>query len=99
MNSIRSSSIMIPMPKNNSYSINNNIFDPINNSPPNEFILKLNLRSTIYDNNNNNNNNNNHSENYLEYLNYRKKETKETNLYLHRIYTSNFNIPSSLEKK
>jgi hypothetical protein len=95
MNSIRSSSIMIPIPKTNSYSINNNIFDPINNSPPNEFILKLNLRSTIYDNNNNNN----HSENYLEYLNYRKKETKETNLYLPRIYTSNFNIPSSLEKK
>jgi len=84
MNSIRSSSIMIPIPKNNNYSINNNIFDPINNSPPNEFILKLNLRSTIYDNNNNN-------ENYLKYSNYKKKE--------HRIHMCNFNIPSSLEKK
>ena len=85
MNSIRSSSIMIPITKNNSYSIDNNIFDPINNSPPNEFILKLNLRSTIYDNNNNN-------KNYLEHSNYRKKETRETNIYLHHIH-------SSLEKK
>ena len=80
MNCNRSSSIIIPIPKNNIYSlhistfnqinrqfssnkynqkrklemsegVNNNIFDPINSSPPNEFMLKLKLRSTIYGDN------------------------------------------------
>ena len=39
----------IPIPKkNNIYSLNNNIFDPANSSPPNEFMLKLNWRSNHY---------------------------------------------------
>ena len=49
----KSNSIRIPTPstKNNIYSLNNNIFDPSNSSPPNEFMLKLKLRSIIYNDN------------------------------------------------
>ena len=111
MNCSRSSSIMIPIPKNNIYSlqlspfnrrhtlftsvkdnrelemsegVNNNIFDPINSSPPNEFMLKLKLRSTIYGD-------------YLEYSNNKKKDK---NIYLSSSDNSDsFSISSSLEKK
>lgn len=85
MNCTRSSSIMIPIPKKNSYSINNNIFDPINSSPPNEFIVKLNLRHNIYDNKH---------QTYSEYS-YEKKEKKEKNIY----FTPDHLVSSSLEKK
>ena len=119
MNSTCSSSIMIPIPKNNIYSlqlcrfflrepnrrcrqftsdkdnrelemsegVNNNIFDPINSSPPNEFMLKLKLRSTIYGDN---------IQNYLEYSNNKKKDN---NIYLSSDNSDSFNISSSLEKK
>ena len=30
------------------YSLNENVFDPSKGSPPNEFLLKLKLRMTIY---------------------------------------------------
>ena len=32
----------------NEYSLKQNIFDPSNNSPPNEFLLKLYLRMSLY---------------------------------------------------
>jgi len=111
MNCSHSSSIMIPVPKNNIYSlrlstftqrnrqftsdkdkqelemsegVNHNIFDPINSSPPNEFMLKLKLRSTIYGD-------------YLEYSNNRKKDK---NIYLSSSDNSGcFDISCSLEKK
>ena len=38
----------IPIPQNNNYNENNNIFDPTNSSPPNEFIMKLRVRSFLY---------------------------------------------------
>ena len=44
----RSVSSPIPIQKNNIYSLNNNIFDPNNSSPPNDFLLKLSQRSLIY---------------------------------------------------
>jgi hypothetical protein len=31
------------------YGLKRNIFDPSNDSPPNEFMLKLKMRMTIYD--------------------------------------------------
>ena len=34
--------------KTNEYSLKQNIFDPSNNSPPNEFLLKLYLRMSLY---------------------------------------------------
>jgi hypothetical protein len=33
----------------NEYSLTQNIFDPSKSSPPNEFMLKLQLRMTLYD--------------------------------------------------
>ena len=49
----KSNPIPVPKPttKNNIYSLNNTIFDPNNSSPPNEFMLKLKLRSLIYNDN------------------------------------------------
>jgi hypothetical protein len=53
----RSSSISIPQtsPTNkkedfriNEYSLTQNIFDPSKSSPPNEFMLKLQLRMNLY---------------------------------------------------
>jgi hypothetical protein len=32
----------------NNYSLKSNLFDPINNSPPNEFMTKLQQRMKIY---------------------------------------------------
>jgi len=40
----------IPIPQDNIYSVNSNIFDPANFSPPNEFLNKLKLRSLLYGN-------------------------------------------------
>ena len=34
------------------YSLKQNVFDPSKNSPPNEFMMKLKLRMSIYDNDN-----------------------------------------------
>jgi hypothetical protein len=45
-----------PITKKNSYSrddkceLNQNIFDPLNNSPPNEFMRKLTERMVVYEN-------------------------------------------------
>ena len=39
----------------NEYSLKQNFFDPSKSSPPNEFMLKLQLRMSIYNNFNNNN--------------------------------------------
>jgi len=36
------------------YSLKQNVFDPSKSSPPNEFMLKLQLRMSIYNNFNNN---------------------------------------------
>ena len=33
----------------NEYSLTQNIFDPSKSSPPNEFMLKLQLRMSLYD--------------------------------------------------
>jgi hypothetical protein len=33
----------------NEYSLTQNIFDPSKSSPPNEFLLKLQLRMALYD--------------------------------------------------
>ena len=33
----------------NEYSLTQNIFDPSKSSPPNEFMLKLHLRMSLYD--------------------------------------------------
>jgi hypothetical protein len=41
------------------YSLKTNIFDPSKSSPPNDFMIKLQMRMSLYNNNNNNNNNNN----------------------------------------
>ena len=43
-----------PTPKNvdfivNEYSLTQHIFDPSKSSPPNEFMLKLQLRMSLYD--------------------------------------------------
>jgi hypothetical protein len=38
------------------YSIKQNFFDPSKSSPPNDFMLKLQLRMSIYNNYNTNNN-------------------------------------------
>lgn len=40
------------------YSLKQNVFDPSKSSPPNDFMLKLQLRMSIYNNFNNNINNN-----------------------------------------
>lgn len=40
--------ITIPR-KNNDYSLNKNIFDPIGQSPPNEFLIKLQKRMSVYE--------------------------------------------------
>ncbi len=56
---IREKSVIIPIKKNLStyekinspkgeYSLKQNFFDPTKNSPPNEFILKLQQRMNIY---------------------------------------------------
>ena len=37
------------------YSLKQNVFDPTKSSPPNEFMLKLQLRMSIYNNFNNTN--------------------------------------------
>ena len=37
------------------YSLKQNVFDPSKSSPPNDFMLKLQLRMSIYNNFNNNN--------------------------------------------
>ena len=42
------------------YSLKQNVFDPSKSSPPNDFMLKLQLRMSIYNNLNNNNNNHTH---------------------------------------
>lgn len=34
------------------YSLKQNVFDPSKSSPPNEFMMKLKLRMSIYDNDN-----------------------------------------------
>jgi hypothetical protein len=34
------------------YSLKQNVFDPTKSSPPNEFMLKLKLRMSIYDSSN-----------------------------------------------
>jgi hypothetical protein len=57
---------IIPIPKSsptnktvdyiNEYSLNNSFFDPSKSSPPNEFMLKLQLRMKHYDSFNNFNN-------------------------------------------
>jgi hypothetical protein len=39
--------------RENEYSLNNSFFDPSKSSPPNEFILKLQLRMNQYDSFNN----------------------------------------------
>jgi len=39
----------------NEYSLKQNVFDPSKSSPPNDFMLKLQLRMSIYNNFNNNN--------------------------------------------
>jgi hypothetical protein len=33
------------------YSLKQNVFDPTKSSPPNDFMMKLKLRMSIYDNN------------------------------------------------
>ena len=38
------------------YSLKQNVFDPSKSSPPNDFMLKLHLRMSIYNNYNTNNN-------------------------------------------
>ena len=38
------------------YSLKQNVFDPSKSSPPNDFMLKLQLRMSIYNNYNTNNN-------------------------------------------
>ena len=43
----------------NEYSLKQNEFDPSKCSPPNDFILKLQLRMSMYNNSNNNNKTNN----------------------------------------
>ena len=45
----------------NEYSLKQNVFDPSKSSPPNDFMLKLQLRMSIYNNNYNNYNNSNNS--------------------------------------
>lgn len=37
------------------YSLKQNVFDPSKSSPPNDFMLKLQLRMSIYNNSNSNN--------------------------------------------
>ena len=39
--------------RENEYSLNNSFFDPSKSSPPNDFILKLQLRMNQYDSFNN----------------------------------------------
>lgn len=64
---IHERSIAIPIPqisptnKNadlslNEYSLTQNIFDPSKSSPPNEFMLKLHLRMSLYNSFNNEDN-------------------------------------------
>ena len=36
------------------YGLKRNMFDPLNSSPPNDFMLKLKMRMTIYDSHHNN---------------------------------------------
>jgi len=41
--------IQIPKERfSNTYSLKQNLFDPTNNSPPNEFMIKLHNRMKIY---------------------------------------------------
>ena len=40
------------------YSLKQNVFDPSKSSPPNDFMLKLKLRMSIYNNGNNGSDNN-----------------------------------------
>ena len=35
--------------RENEYSLNNSFFDPSKSSPPNDFMLKLQLRMSLYD--------------------------------------------------
>jgi hypothetical protein len=35
--------------RNNEYSLKQNFFDPSKSSPPNDFMLKLQLRMSLYD--------------------------------------------------
>ena len=63
---IHERSIIIPIKQNlttynnnlspkGEYSLKQNVFDPSKSSPPNEFMLKLQLRMSIYNNFNNTN--------------------------------------------
>ena len=50
---IKIKQITIPIEKNSSggeYSLKKNVFDPFKNSPPNEFMSKLNIRCFLYHN-------------------------------------------------
>jgi hypothetical protein len=64
---IHERSISIPIPQNsptnnnidcnlNEYSLTQNIFDPSKSSPPNDFMLKLHLRMSLYNSFNNKDN-------------------------------------------
>jgi hypothetical protein len=68
-----------PKPKNFSnlgeYSLKQNFFDPTKNSPPNEFMIKLYMRSQIHNTCNYINNTNNYINN-LNNLNNYKNELK-----------------------
>jgi|LauGreDrversion4_1035100.scaffolds.fasta_scaffold81061_2 hypothetical protein len=60
LNLISQKSSIIPITKNNTtlekinkineYGLKQNCFDPSKSSPPNDFILKLNMRMSIYNN-------------------------------------------------
>lgn len=48
------------------YSLKQNVFDPSKSSPPNDFMMKLKLRMSIYSDNGNNGNNGSDNDNYNE---------------------------------
>jgi hypothetical protein len=45
---ISTRSLEVPVPRTPIYSENANIFDPANSSPPNDFMIKLKMRSDLY---------------------------------------------------
>jgi len=84
-------SLNIPIPQDNIYSVNSNIFDPANFSPPNEFLNKLKLRSLIYGNDG-------ISSEYTEYSEKKsKKGSKEWNTFHSSSKMSSSPITFSLE--
>ena len=47
-NVIKSKSIPIPQTTTQEYGLKQNLFDPTKSSPPNEFMLKLRMRVSLY---------------------------------------------------